>query len=50
MNSLYIILALIIGNFVYQYSMGSPDYSVAIERSYFQFSAYLILLLLGQIK
>ena len=50
MNALYIIIALIIGNFVYQFSMSMPNYSIAIERSYFQLATYLILLFMGHIK
>ena len=50
MNGVHIILWLVVGNFVYQYFTDASDYSIAIERSYFQIVTYLVLLFMGYIK
>lgn len=42
MKTLPIILGLITANFLYQY-IGDSNYLVAVERSYFQVAAILIL-------
>ena len=43
MNKFIVGLGLILGNFVYQYISGDYNYSVAIERSYFQGLAMLLI-------
>ena len=47
MSGIYIILGLVVGNFVYQYFTGAADYSIAAERSYFQIVTYSVLLFTG---
>ena len=43
MNKLYLAVAFLVGNFVYQYFGVEPNYAAAIERSYFQVMAMLFI-------
>lgn len=43
MDYIVCILAILIGNFVHQSALSAPDYSIALERAYYQLGAVLVL-------
>jgi len=49
MKTLFIFLALGLGNFSYQFTHGTYDYRTALERTYFQGVALLISFLITKL-